>query len=449
MAETADSKARDAEPAAVPSGFNRWRAAAIAVGVAVLLTLAFFVWRAVREDVREDRWEALWQIRRDAGIELEGELTGRDWLSPKDSAADIEQRDSYRRRLEAFLEEHGEDDATAADVHAELFNLEQIQILALGPGAPVAALRERYDRAEAHLKAIIDRHPDFPMNWDAFKPQGASSVAYLLLTKLRENRDWQEKHALKPATPDPDTVVLLRTTKGDLRLRLYTAESPSLAKAFRERVASGDLDGTALFQSRDDPAEKWVRGGDPKTRKADATDEERAKWGEPTPDDPLPYESARYVVLHRKGTVSAWHDPGETDDDPVQFLVVTADSGNMNGAYTPFAQIDESSFATLERIAAVRTLGRENPEITRDEKRSRLHDHLVKPVTIVRALLYEKGELSARHDASKVRPTEKRLADVVPDEDREKEAPPPPTTPPAMTEEPPMGEAPMDDGAGK
>ncbi len=451
MADLVSPKAPDAEPGAVPAGANRWRTAAIAAGLVLLAGVGWFVWRQVKEGAREDRWEELHRIERDAGFSLEDELYGRRWAEPSAQPVDVDQRDAYRRRLEAFLEDHGEDDATAAHVHALLFNVEQIQILALGSTASREALRARYDRAEAHLQAIVERHPEFAMNWDEFKPAGASSVAYLLRAKLKENREWDEQHAVAPRAPDPDVVVLLRTTKGDLKVRLYSKESPALAKAFLDRAVKGDLDGTAFFQSRSDDSGHWLRGGDPRTRKADATDDDKAHWGDATADDPFPYESGRYLLTHAKGTVTAWHDTAETDDDPLQFLLVTEDTPRMNADYSPFAQVDPSSFDTLARIAAVRTRRQETPDIVKDTKTAALQDHLVKPVAIVKALVYEKGELSPRQDASKVRPTEKRLADVVADEDREKEAPPPPVpamdSPPSMDSPPPMDDVPPMDGA--
>ena len=81
-----------------------------------------------------------------------------------------------------------------------------------------------------------------------------STVTRLVRDRLAKNREWQSKHGLKAIEPEPDRVVLFRTTEGDLRMRLYSQPeaSPALSKAFVDRVCAGVYDGTTLFARRDD-----------------------------------------------------------------------------------------------------------------------------------------------------------------------------------------------------
>jgi cyclophilin family peptidyl-prolyl cis-trans isomerase len=450
------AKGPDDGPAAL--GVPARPAKAIVIGLAVIIlgVLAWFIVGQVREGAREDRWDDLHRLQEQQGVAQENH---RDWTYAQ--ATDKGERDAYIAKLEKFLADHSGDDVVAAHVHMLLFDLEQVQILTLSPTATKDDLKKRWDKAEAHLKAVIEKYPDFPLNWEIFKPthqssQGFSSTAKLLLARLQENRRWEEENGLEVVATDGDVEAVVRTTKGDLRLRFYASASPALVKSFVDRACRGDWDGTAFFAAEDRLDEKFVRAGDARTKDAEPKEEARLEWGNPGPDDPLPYEDGRYRILHVKGTVSAWNDGGDKDDERDQFLVVTTDSPDLNYAYTPFAKVDAGSFATLDRIAGTETFKRKDPAIVSDTKRTGLQNQFVKPVRIVKVLVYEKGELKSCHDAAKVRATEKKIATLVADEDLVKDEPPPPPAPPAPpapptpapTPPPAMDEAPMDGGMG-
>jgi cyclophilin family peptidyl-prolyl cis-trans isomerase len=449
MVDRSDATAPDTEPAAVRPPLPM-KAVAIGVGVLVLGAVGWFIWGQVREGRREDRWDDLYRLQEQQGRAQESH---KDWTFAR--AGDAPERDAYIAKLEQFLDEHSGDPVVSAHVRMLLFDLEQVQILALSPTATKDDLKKRWDKAEAHLKAVIEKYPDFPLNWDAFKPigeaAGFSSIAKMLLSKLQENRRWEDENGLEAVAPDADVEAVVRTTRGDLRLRFFPAASPALVRSFVDRACRGEWDGTAFFARHERTDEKYLRAGDPRTKDAEAKDEARLQWGEPGPADPLPYEDGRYRILHLKGTVSAWHEAGDDDDEVDQFLVVTTDSPELNYAYTPFAKVDAASLATLDRISGTQTFEDKEPAIVSDTKRSRLQDQFVKPVRIVKVLVYEKGELKACHDATKVRESERKIATLVADEDLVKEEPPPPPAPPPTPPPaaPPAPEtAPKDAGMG-
>lgn len=417
----------DTEGPAEIASSSRTKVVVAGVLVVALAVLAVYVWRRVGEGRASDRWARL------AAIESAREdPSDRAWLATDVRADDTKSRAEHVQKLEAFLAEEGAADAVlAAHVHALIANLEMSQALSLSVAGKSPEVAEHYAKAKQHLETIASEFPKAPMNWDRLKPQDNPSVTRLLLRVAQENRAWEEAHGRKPVEPDADPVVLVRTDQGDLRLRVYAAQSPSLVKSFLDRATRGDLDGTLLFGKREETDEGWVRGGDARTKRADPsmppTDEERKAWGNPTPADPLAPEEGRNVVAHEKGVVSAWHAAGEEDDDPAQFLIVTRDTPRFDYEYTPFARVEPPSLATLERIASLKTRFEEKREANADPKSI---EQFAKPPEIVKVLVYEKGALRAGTDASRADASEKTLAGVLLDAYRKVEKPEPPPVPP-------------------
>ena len=430
----------DLEGGLRPETVRRIKRWVLVAAVLLLLLGVYAVWRYVSEGRGTDRWDDLARIDR-----MFGETGTRGWTEPVTSVADAAARDEHIRKLEDFLGKHASDDSIAAYVHARIANLQMEQVTGLLAGSPSASVTDRIASARKHLETLRDKYPDAPLNQERFRSSAAPSLTRLLVARLASLEKWQTEHGIKPLEPDADPVVVLRTTEGDIRLRLFGAVSPVLVKSFVDRVCKGALDGTLLFEKRDDTTEAWVRGGDPRTKDGlAATDEARATWGEPSVEDPLVPDEGRNRILHTKGIVSAWHERGEIPDDPLQFLLVVKPSPRMDYAYTPFARVDgDASLSTLERITARKSRVQEKPEVRADPKTGRLADHLATPVVIRRALAFEKGALMACHDATKVDETERRLDTMK--LDAHKEAPPPPPAPPSPPASPPaMDGAAMD-----
>lgn len=427
MADTASTAKPDEHaPTLDPALARKVRRVAWIAAAALVAGTAWFVFRAVNDTKSAERWEALDRVERRYFDD-----STRSWLLPTTSPVDARSRDEHVRELEEFLAKSEDDDALAAHLHARIAELLLTQVFGLTAGGSREPLAPRMDAAKRHLETLRDRYPDAQVNWSAFARGRAGSVVRLALDTLEQNRRWYDKYGLKAVEPDADNVVVLRTTEGDLVLRLYATASPAAAKAFLDLVCSGGLDGVRIFERRDDTDESWVRVGDARTKKADPTEQDRIAWADASPGESRNADVGRYRVLHTKGVVTSWHAPGEPNDDAQQFLFVTKDSPGLDFVHTPFARVvDGPSMATLERIAARDTQVKATPDLRTDPKRSALADQLVTPVLIKKALAYEKGALRACHDASKVDADEKSLDGLV--ADRLRETPPaPPAAPPA------------------
>jgi cyclophilin family peptidyl-prolyl cis-trans isomerase len=415
----------------------------VLLGVAVLAigAAAWAIWSRVNDSKKDEVWDEAWKI----GSER-GESSARDWLVPSGPGDLVYQRDLVRR-LEDFLAKHESETPLAPHLHYEIASHLRSQLLGMGDSGTFETRKPLYDAAIAHLETIREKFPDFASNREQFRPAGARSLTDLLLDRLREERAWDEKHGLRPPAADEDVVVLLRTTKGDLRLRTLSKDAPKRVAAFVERVCKGELDGTSFFTSRGDvhsplaamnreaEGQTWVRGGDARTRvEKTPPAKDRAEWGTPTPATPVPPEPSRHHVQHVRGVVSAWHDVADDEDDPEQFLIVVRDSPDLDHQYTPFAIVmdEKPSLETLDRIFSQRTIrqDRDATSAALDDAAEKVADQFVDPVKIVKALVYEKDALKdcpRVATAATIRDSEKKLSTVKVDED----VPPPPPPPPA------------------
>jgi cyclophilin family peptidyl-prolyl cis-trans isomerase len=441
----------------------RWRLVAIGAAAALLIGGVLWIWLAVREGQTADRWERLHEI--EEGFEDSSRFPYSDpWPTVQAAPSDVDSRDRHVQKLEEFLAKEGSDPAIAAHVHALLADLELNQVLSMSGTTTEEALKPHYDAAKKHLETLIKDYPEAPITQSRFSPRGGErssssagykSIASLLLARLEENREWGAKHGLHAVEPDAEPLVVLRTTEGDLRLRLFASVSPNLAKSFLDRACKGDLDGTYLFEKETSA----VRGGDVRARRThkgeDPTPEERMKWGAPSAGDPLVPERGRDAVLHVKGVVSAWHPGvGEELDDPYQFVVLTADDPTLDFRFTPFAKVEGvDSMNVLERLASVKTRAAERREKNAadvDPKFAKIATQFAKPVEIVKALVYEKGELASCVAAARADESEKKLSTLKLDAYRviPPPEPAPSTSPPKKSEEPAKDgaamEAPMD-----
>jgi len=451
---------------------RKWALIGGAVAVAVG---AWFIWQHVNEGRKSDRWEALSRIERP----YEDSLTSRAWLqplTPGSTYSDEKSRDEHIKRLEDYLAREGaDDDALAAHLHATIIDLEMTQYLGLiGGGASGPDVTKHLDAAQKHAEALRDeeRFSGAVVNWGAFasqpgragggRRQDAASLPRMILQRIVSYREWDTKYGVQKVEPDADPVVLLRTDEGDVRLQLFSKQSPRLTAAFLARVCSGGLTGVRIFDRRDDAGGSWVRVGDDRTKapadKPDAkpTEDDRAAWDEETPGEAQLPDGGRYRILAGEGVVAAFHGPGETDDDPQQFIILTKDSPEVSFSYTPFGKVVEAqSMETVRRIAARATLQSDEALRKKSPKLNRVVTQFIDPVTVVRALVYEQGRLKECPGAAGAKPDEKSLETLVRDAEKKAKPAPPatPATPPAPTAPAPMSDegmapdAPMGDGA--
>jgi cyclophilin family peptidyl-prolyl cis-trans isomerase len=427
----------ETDPTAIVGASKNVRLAVAGVLVLAVAGTAWWIFGHVKEGRSVDRWQRLDDVE-----SARVDLSARTWLEVPMSADAARAKREHVEKLEALLAEDGDDPAFAAHVRALLANLELTLALGLGDAADPAEVAAHRAKAKEHLTVLADKYPDVPINRDRFKPvfaqdpanrdrapsdAQAPSVARLLLRKIDEDTTWLAAHGRKPVEPDADPIVLLRTDRGDLRLRVYSTVAPNLVKGFLDHVSKGDYDDTLLFEKRDEPDEGWLRGGDPRAKLADpskATDEQRKTWGQPTPADPLAPEDSRNLVSHKKGIVSAWHPPGDDlGEDPSQFLLVTKDSTRLDAEFAPFARVEPVSIPTLEQMFSAPLHGTKG-----DSLEGKLREQLERPIRIVKAFVYDKGAIRAT-DAPRASESEKRL-DAVKVDEYKREPPAPPAVPP-------------------
>ena len=97
-----------------------------------------------------------------------------------------------------------------------------------------------------------------------------------------------------------------------------------------------------------------IQGGDPNTISGDPN-----TWGQGGPDETLDAEFNK--IKHNRGIVSMARsaDPNSAGS---QFFIVHQDSNSLDEEYTVFGRlVTESSFDTLDKIAAVQTGTNDRP----------------------------------------------------------------------------------------
>ena len=142
-----------------------------------------------------------------------------------------------------------------------------------------------------------------------------------------------------------EKLVVLETNLGSITIEFFSNDAPNHVENFIGLAESGFYDGT-LFH-RVIPG-FMIQGGDPNT-----IDGEPNSWGQGGPDDKLDAEFNN--IKHNRGIVSMARssDPNSAGS---QFFIVHKDSTFLDEEYTVFGRIvTESSFETLDKIAAIQT----------------------------------------------------------------------------------------------
>jgi cyclophilin family peptidyl-prolyl cis-trans isomerase len=433
-----------------PEVIRKVRTWALVATAIVVVGGAWWLLKEVNTGRELDKWARLHAIEsgyRDA-------FSTRGWTNPAEDV-DLTVRDKHVKALEEFLPTVESEAGLAAHVHALIADVRMSQAfgrMAAGAGADV----DRYlADAQKHLEVLRDKFPDAPLNWSQFgrairnkdntatASTDAPSIVRRALADVASLRAWEKANALAKVEPDADTTVLLRTTAGDLRLKVYGSASPGAVKAFLDRVCAGGLDGVRVFHRRERAEQSWLRVGDDRTKAETPTEDDRIEWDEATPGETRPPESGRYRILHTPGTVTSWHGVADSDDDPQQFLIVTKDSPALNFEHTPFARVEDGpSMSTVERMVALATYAKDQPDIR--GRKPTLADQIVAAPRIVKAIVYDKG--AARACTKPLEDDEKSLDVLKADKYRKDEPPPaPPAAPASMDEAPPAPPAPMDE----
>ena len=148
-----------------------------------------------------------------------------------------------------------------------------------------------------------------------------------------------------------DPLVILETTQGEIVIEFFFIDAPKHSKNFIMLSETGFYDGT-LFH-RIIPG-FMIQGGDPNSINGDPN-----SWGIGGPDKKLDAEFNN--IKHNRGIVSMARsaDPNSAGS---QFFIVHKDSNFLDTEYTVFGRIvTESSFETLDKIAAIQTENNDRP----------------------------------------------------------------------------------------
>jgi len=146
-------------------------------------------------------------------------------------------------------------------------------------------------------------------------------------------------------------VAIIETNQGNIVIEFLREAAPNHVENFIELSRDGFYDGT-LFH-RIIPG-FMIQGGDPNTISGDPN-----TWGQGGPDETLDAEFNK--IKHNRGIVSMARsaDPNSAGS---QFFIVHRDSHSLDEEYTVFARlVTESSFDTLDKIAAVQTGTNDRP----------------------------------------------------------------------------------------
>ena len=146
-------------------------------------------------------------------------------------------------------------------------------------------------------------------------------------------------------------VAIIETNLGNIVVEFLPGAAPNHVENFLALSVNGFYDGT-LFH-RIIPG-FMIQGGDPNTISGDPN-----TWGQGGPTETLDAEFNK--IKHNRGIVSMARsaDPNSAGS---QFFIVHQDSNSLDEQYTVFGRlVTESSFDTLDKIAAVQTGTNDRP----------------------------------------------------------------------------------------
>jgi peptidyl-prolyl cis-trans isomerase B (cyclophilin B) len=145
-----------------------------------------------------------------------------------------------------------------------------------------------------------------------------------------------------------ETVVLLQTTMGDIKVKLYN-ETPLHRDNFIKLVEEGYYDGLLFHRVIKD---FMIQGGDPNSKNA----QPGQMLGNGGPNYTIPAEIFPQIT-HKKGSLAAARDNNpQKASSGSQFYIVHNDNGtpHLDGLYTVFGETIEG-FDVIDKIATVQT----------------------------------------------------------------------------------------------
>ncbi len=138
--------------------------------------------------------------------------------------------------------------------------------------------------------------------------------------------------------------VVLETTQGNIEIELLPKVAPKAVENFMTHIKDGYYNGIAFHRIIHN---FMIQGGDPT---------ETGRGGESIWKKPFADEFKPNVVFDKAGILAmANAGPGTNGS---QFFITTAPTPWLNGHHTIFGYITKASFATLNKLNNVPTMGR-------------------------------------------------------------------------------------------
>jgi peptidyl-prolyl cis-trans isomerase B (cyclophilin B) len=191
----------------------------------------------------------------------------------------------------------------------------------------------RLDEARETLLDLKQRFPDHPLVRVRIDPEVPPLVEQVL-RDCEEEIVFRSKYAVEPLPRpelDPGLAAVLHFNVGNVRIRFYRNVAPQHRDNFLKLARSGFYDLTRVHMVVPGVSASL---GDPNSKTLNATE-----WGRGGPGYDLEPEFS--LVQHRRGTVTAWRQPGLPRSHGSQFQVIFADQPHLDFLQVPFAQVVE------------------------------------------------------------------------------------------------------------
>lgn len=170
--------------------------------------------------------------------------------------------------------------------------------------------------------------------------------------KTQTMEDTKTNQVKKDMSMDLATMpeVLIKTTMGDITVKLYEDLSPKTVENFIKLAKDGIYDGTRFHRVI---ADFMIQGGDPLSKDVTKKD----FWG--TGDPGYKFEDEFNNIKLVKGSLAMANSGPNTNGS--QFFIVTADSTPwLDGRHTNFGIVVEGQ-DVVDKIGTVQTDGRDRP----------------------------------------------------------------------------------------
>ncbi len=173
---------------------------------------------------------------------------------------------------------------------------------------------------------------------------------------------WSKERELRGKEKEADDLprVLLKTSRGEIRVELFENEAPGTVANFIHLVERGFYDGLAFHRA--EPL-SIVQCGDPNTRDDDPDND-----GQGGPGYTIPCEcTAKSARRHFSGSLSMAHEGRDTGGS--QFFITQVPTAHLNGVHTVFGRV-------LDGLAVLRGLKKGDTILAAKVLRKRDHEYV-------------------------------------------------------------------------